>query len=58
MRESKTIKCGVSCEYWNRSREFEVEVPAEATEAEIEAACREAAIEQAGFEWWIEDSEG
>lgn len=50
-----TIKCGVRCQYWNRSEEFDVEVPDDATEEEIEDAIREAAINYASFEFWRED---
>lgn len=51
----KTIKCQVRCTYWDRPEGFEVDVPDNATEDEIESAMRDAAADAAGFEFWRED---
>jgi hypothetical protein len=48
------IKVGVRCQYWDRSESVEFEMPDEASEEEIENAAREAALEHAHFNWWIE----
>lgn len=49
------IKGRVRCQYWNRSEPFEFDMPDNSTEAEIEEALREAALEVSGFEFWKED---
>lgn len=51
----KTIKGGVRCEYWDREETFEFEMPDDATPDEIEEAGHEAALETAGFNWWLSE---
>ena len=51
----KTIKCGVRCKFWDGPESFEIEVPADATEDQIEELMREAAMNEAGFDFWRED---
>lgn len=51
----RTIKCGVRCEFWDHPKEFEVQVPEEAPEDQIETEILCAAIDAAKFEVWRED---
>lgn len=51
----KIIKCQVRCQYWDRPDSFEIEVPDDATEKQIEDEMREAALNAAGFDFWRED---
>jgi hypothetical protein len=52
----KTVYGKVRCQYWNQADDIEAEVEDNATQEQIEAALREAAIEQAGFEFWETDA--
>lgn len=44
------------CQYWRSKEEFEVVVPDDATEDQIEAEMLEAAIDAAGMEFWADES--
>ena len=52
---SKTIKCQVRCQYWDRPESFEIEVADDATEDQIEEEMRNAAANVAGLDFWRED---
>lgn len=53
----RIIKCGVHCQYWNSPINFEIEVDDNATEEEINEQLFEAAIQEASFDYWIEDDD-
>jgi len=47
----------VRCQYWPRPEPIEVEMPDDATDEQIEEALREAAMEAAGLEYWIDNDD-
>ena len=49
----KVLKCAVRCDEWDRPKEFEVEVPEDATEDEVDEVVRAAAIEQSKLDFWL-----
>ena len=53
----RIIKCGVRCQYWNSPINFEIEVDDNATEEEINEQLFEVAIQEASFDYWIEDDD-
>lgn len=51
----RVIKGQVKCQYWDRPEPFEIVVPDDATEEEIEHELRDAAADAAGLDFWRDD---
>lgn len=48
------LRVGVKCSCWERPEYIEIELPDSTTNDEAEEAMREAAIDVAGFEFWLD----
>lgn len=53
----KTLQVGVRCQYWDRPEFVNIEVADDASDEEIEREALEAAVQTAGFEFWIDRKE-
>lgn len=53
----KTLQVGVHCKYWDRPEFVDIGVADDASDEEIERDALEAAVQTAGFEFWIDQKE-
>lgn len=51
----KTIRCGVNCQYWTSPRYFHIVVDENETPEEVEKIALELALQEASFDFWIEE---